>query len=267
MTYVISALGFEISPDLQEQLDVLRNERIDYIEFRGADNRWLLDFNESEIRKIGRQIQRNDLRVSSVASPVGKTSVMDAFNIADLKRSLEYASILQSPNLRIFSFFVPKGVDPNTYRDEIFGRLEDMVTVASDYPVKLCHENETGTFGETPERSLDIYGEFPSMRAVFDPANFVRSGCDPLRCLISMRDFVEYFHIKDMSIESGKYVVAGEGDAKLKQILSEMKKEERVIFLSLEPSLGDYVQGKRELTGPNRFRQHSASLRKILSEI
>src|SRR3989338_2869069 len=64
MVYTVSAFGFEIAPDLQEQLDVLRSERIDYVEFRGAYDRWLLDFNKTEIREISHLIKENGIRVS-----------------------------------------------------------------------------------------------------------------------------------------------------------------------------------------------------------
>ena len=171
--------------------------------------------------------------------------------------------------MRIFSFFTPEGVNPSSYQDIVLDRLSVISDIAQHYDaIQLCHENETGTFGDNLERLRTIYERFPGMGAVFDPANFTRSGCDPLECMVGLKDRVRYVHIKDMDKETGRYVMVGKGDARIKEVLEEIKKgDSKGYMLSLEPSLGEYTHGVRALTGPATFTEYANTLKQILREI
>jgi sugar phosphate isomerase/epimerase len=145
----------------------------------------------------------------------------------------------------------------------------------------LLHENEKGIYGDTPERCLDIYKtlDSPNVKLIFDPANFVQCKVETYPYAFNiLKDYVEYFHIKDSIMESGKVVPAGYGDGHIKEILIDAVTNDFEGFLSLEPHLGhfegfddlesEYENLKfTEKSDASKFKLAADSLRNILKEI
>ena len=154
----------------------------------------IADEASSELASIRRKIRRTSesirekldkagLGVSSIGSPIGKIDI-DKDNMADhldkLRHTIEIAKILGTNKIRMFSFFMPKDEAPEKYKDEVFARLEAMLQVAEAENIILCHENEKGIYGDTPERCLEILEKFDGrLRCVFDHANFLNVGAVP----------------------------------------------------------------------------------------
>ena len=61
------------------------------------------------------------LQVSSIGSPIGKIKITDDFapHLDRMRHAAEVAKQLNAPYLRLFSFFIPAGEDPDDYRDEV----------------------------------------------------------------------------------------------------------------------------------------------------
>ncbi len=49
---------------------------------------------------------------------------------------------METPYIRIFSFFIPNGEDPEQYQHKVFERVGKMVDYAVKHKVVLLHENE-----------------------------------------------------------------------------------------------------------------------------
>ena len=103
----------------------------------------------------------------------------------------------------------------------------------------LCHENEKRIFGENPENCVKLLREFPKLRAVFDPANFVQCGVDTLKAWEMLKEYVDYMHIKDAN-EKGKVVPAGHGIGNVPQLIKKYVAQGGDV-VTLEPHLNSFV--------------------------
>ena len=159
----------------------------------------------------------------SIGSPIGKIDIEKGdfkLHIEKFKRTIEIADALDCKNIRLFSFYIPKDADPKNYRNEVIERMGVFCDVAKGSPVVLCHENEKGIYGDNAERALEIVQQFPMIKNIFDPANFVQCGQDTLEAWAMLKDYTKYLHIKD-ALADGKVVPAGAGVGNVAQIVKE----------------------------------------------
>ena len=243
--FVLSAFADEIAPDLATQMDVLERHGIAHIEMRKVDGKGLVEDDLEGVRAIRRRLTDRGFALSAVGSPLGKIGILDDFGThLDLfKHTLEIARIMECKNIRLFSFYIPKGDDPAGHRDEVLRRLHAFIEEARGTGVILCHENEKDIYGDTAERSLDLMRSLgcASFRMVFDPANFIQCGVETYpHAFDLLEDHIEYMHIKDAVKGSGRVVPAGHGDGRLRDILSRLNGNGFEGFLSIEPHLGAF---------------------------
>ena len=238
--FVISAFADEIDPDLTVQMDVLETHGISHIEMRGVNGKGLVEYGLDEVRDIKKTLDSRGFKLSAVGSPLGKIGIKDDFapHLELFKHTLDIAEIMECRYIRIFSFFIPSGHDPADYRDEVFKRWEIFMETAVNRNVVLCHENEKEIYGDTPERCLDLSETINSsqFKAVFDPANYIQCGVETYpHAFAMMEPHIEYMHIKDALLESGRVVPSGHGDGNIKKILSSLYTKGYDNFLTLEP--------------------------------
>ena len=70
--WTLSGFADEISPDLDEQLAVVTDLGLKYIEFRSAWDVNVLDLGEEQLRRAKGALTASGVRVSSVGSPIGR---------------------------------------------------------------------------------------------------------------------------------------------------------------------------------------------------
>lgn len=144
----------------------------------------------------------------------------------------------------MFSFYIPEGENPEDYRDEVIRRLEAFMDETEGTGITLLHENEKDIYGDTPERCLDIIESIDRkcFKAIFDPANFIQIDAETYPLAFDlMKEHVLYMHIKDARYSDHQVVPAGQGDGKIKEILTELRDRGFKGFLSLEPHLANFV--------------------------
>ena len=129
----------------------------------------------------------------------------------------------------MFSFF-------NAYnqKNKVFDYLNQMVEIAKNYNVTLCHENEKEVYGDTAERVLELIENCKGLKFIYDPVNYIAVGEDAKKTLEIFYDKTEYFHIKDMIAKSGEHVPAGLGDGKIADLIGKITTDK---VLTLEPHL------------------------------
>ncbi len=280
--FILSAFADEIDPNLQTQMDELDKYDIKHIEIRGVNGKNITQHTLDEVREIKKQLDAREFKISAVGSPIGKISITDDFapHLDLFKHTIEIAKILETRYIRMFSFFIPEGQNPDTYRNEVMKRLAELARVAKDSDIVLLHENEKGIYGDTPERCLEILKTMGSdhFKATFDPANFVQCNVEPFpHAYELLKDYIEYVHIKDAIFGEPNPVPAGKGDGRIAEFLAALYNRGFEGFLSLEPHLGAF-QGLAELEkdpklkempegGPRLFAIAENALRKIISEI
>jgi sugar phosphate isomerase/epimerase len=170
----------------------------------------------------------------------------------------------------MFSFF-----NAYTQADKVKTYLKEMVAIASEEGVWLYHENEKDIYGDTLARVNEILAEVEGLRAVYDPANFLQVGEKADDTLDALVDKVGYFHIKDVIVETGQIVPAGEGDGKIDEMLARI---DRDTVVTLEPHLAifdryatiDNTEMKHKFTyasANEAFDSAVTALKKLLNEV
>jgi sugar phosphate isomerase/epimerase len=268
--WTLSALADEIDADLDVQLDTLDALAIRHLELRGVWGKNVLALTDEELRRIKTRLAERGVEVSSIASPIGKSRIGDDFGpeLDRFRRALAIAETLEAPFVRIFSFFMPPGDDPRIHRAAVLERLAHLVRIAAGTGLTLVHENERDIYGDTPDRCHDLLTaiDSPTLRMVWDPANFVQVGVRPqTEGYALLRPFVAYVHVKDAILGTKAVVPAGEGDGELRETLAALRDDGFDGFFALEPHLtsGGPYGG---FTGPALFGTATDAFKRLLND-
>ena len=247
---ILSAFADEYSKDIDTQIAMLREQGVPYLEprFIGDQNISALTAEEAKVLKE----KLGDIRVSSIGSPLGKINLADDYeaHLEVAKRVFETACILETSNVRMFSFYLHDGKSKAECRAEVIEKLGRMIDLAKTYGISLCHENEAEIYGESPEHCLDLLDTFKGdLKCVFDMGNFVLGGYKPYPdAYDKLKNYIQYFHIKDALYE-GAVVPPGCGAGTIKEILDSYLKEfDRDVIVTLEPHLQTF-SGLNALVG------------------
>lgn len=276
---VLTGFADEIAASLDTQMQVLEKLHMNHIEMRGVDGRNFVEYSEAEAREIRKRLEDRGFALSAVGSPIGKIGITDDFasHMELFKHTVELAHIMNTPNIRMFSFYVPRE-NAASYKEQVMERLGQFVDYAAVSGVVLLHENEKGIYGEMAEGCLDILKQFAGehFKAVFDFANFVQAGQDTLEAYELLKPYISYIHVKDALLKDGSVVPAGYGDGNVKEILRQLKADGYRGYLSLEPHLSEFTgfsslekDGKigKKLSGEEAFTLAHDALVKILETI
>lgn len=249
--FILSAFADEIDPSLKKQMEVLKLHNINYIELRKIDKKNISLFTIEEAKDIKKQLDAEGFRISAIGSPIGKIKITDEFapHLEKFKHVIELAKIFETKYIRMFSFHIPEGENPEDYREEVINRWEQFLEIAIKENVILLHENEKKIYGDVKERCKVILDSMnsESVQAIFDPANFIQVGEDTSAAFDLLQEKVVYLHIKDAKAD-GQVVPAGYGVGNLESILRQLHQNGYEGFLSLEPHLADF-DGFAELEG------------------
>jgi sugar phosphate isomerase/epimerase len=267
--WTLSGFVDEISDDFTEQCQVASGLGLRYVEVRSAWGTNILDLDDSQLAAVRETLDGYGLKVSSIGSPIGKISIDDEFppHLERMHHALEVAETLQAPYIRLFSFFIPEGTDPDSRREEVLSRMSALAEAAADSDVILVHENEKEIYGDIPRRCLDIVTSVssPKLQLAWDPANFVQVGVRPFSEGYAMlRPHVGYIQIKDALLVDGTVVVAGAGDGEVPETVRALRADGFDGFFSLEPHLGEFT-AFGALSGPELFTQSWKAFTDILT--
>jgi sugar phosphate isomerase/epimerase len=238
----LSGFGDEVDPDPAVQAAVLLALGASHIEVRSA---WGVNVSAFEVEQaagLKEILDGKGLKVSAVASPIGKVSVTlpVEHEVQRLRQIISVAKILDTKYIRIFSFYPAEGQSQDEVREDVILRMRALATEAAKAGVVLLHENEKGIYGDTPERVLDLMTSVnsPALRVAWDNANFVQVGVKPYtEGYALLRPYLEYFQVKDALMATGEVVPAGQGDGELDATIAALKADGYTGFASLEPHL------------------------------
>lgn len=270
----LSAFADEVTDSFLEQVKYLASEHVGYIEPRFIDKKNIMDLTKNELNEVKKMIQDHGLKVSAIGSPIGKVKLDESFepHLDKFKHAVDLATFLETPFIRMFSYYAPEGKNIDDYRDQVMERMAAKVEVLSDVNVTMVHENEANIYGHTAENCVDIVKTInsPKLRLVYDPANFVwgEKKLDNVEsCWPIMKPYVVHIHIKDWKL-SAKDVgsIPGEGDGQIKELLAELAAMNYDDCLTMEPHLqsGGQFGGS---TGPELFSKAIAAVRELSAEV
>ena len=263
-----SGFADEIAAEAQTQIATLQETGVGHLELRGVEGKGVLDLTAAEVASFKGQLAEAGIGVSAIGSPIGKVQIRADLeeHFARFEIALQRAKEFAAPYVRVFSFY-HEGEEAAACRDEVLAFFRRMVARAAAEDLVLLHENESGIFGDMPERCADLLQSIdsPHLRGAFDPANFITCGADPLKeGWPLLREYTDYFHIKDKVAATGRVVPAGCGDGGVPEILAQAVESDFAGFLSIEPHLkaDDPDYGG---SGPERFAHAVEGLRRVLA--
>ena len=268
--WTLSGFADEISPDLDEQVALVTRLGLRYVELRSAWDVNVLDLDGDQLCRVKTTLDGAGLGVSSIGSPIGKIAITDdnAPHLERMRHAADVAKLFGAPYIRMFSYFMPAGADPDGYRDEVISRIADLAAIAEDAGVTLIHENEKEIFGDIPRRCLDIVQSVnsPALALTWDNANFVQCGVRPFaEAYPLLAQHVAYLQVKDALAADGTVVPAGEGDGEFRQTMRAFAAAGFDGFVSLEPHLG-YGHSLGGFSGPENWTRAFRAFTAILDE-
>lgn len=244
--FILSAFADEAAESLEGQILALAENGIEYIEPRFIDKKGIITLSDEHLFAVRERLDSAGIRVGSVGSPIGKFDIFEEFDVQleKYERALRACEILGANKMRIFSFYIPRE-NRSDYLPEVARRLNVMAELASARQIVLCHENEEKIYGESPEDVCEILLAVPSLRGIFDPANYAVCGYDPMAGLSVTLEKLAYVHVKDGKMkgspgtENGMIILpAGRGDGRIAEALEIINRHtDKTVMLTLEPHL------------------------------
>lgn len=164
--------------------------------------------------------------------------------ISQLKEDIQVAGILGVENIRLVSGQWFPGVTRKEGLKRTLNGLEEASVEASKCGVELVYENHSqpanwdySDFSFYPENFLEIYEHLrnTNIKILFDTANPIAYGTDPLPLLKKVFDKVSCIHIADSSVR-GKLVpsVIGDGLVPFDEIFAYLNENNYSGWLSIE---------------------------------
>ncbi|QGK70169.1 TIM barrel protein [Allosaccharopolyspora coralli] len=257
--WTLSGFSDEISPDLDEQAALVEKLGMSSVEFRSAWETTVLDLDAEQLSRAKEILDAHGLAVSSIGSPIGKIFVDEDFavHLDRARHAVDVAHHFGAPYIRVFSFFIRPGDDPDDHRDEVLRRMRAVADVAEEGGVILLHENEKEIYGDVPRRCVDILDSVgsPNLRAAWDAANFVQVGVRPFtEGYASIRPHLEYVQIKDAHLADGEVCAAGRGDGEIAETVRALHRDGFDGYFSLEPHLSK-AHSLGGFSGPDLFTE------------
>jgi sugar phosphate isomerase/epimerase len=272
--FTLSAFADEIDPDPHKQIDILKQCGIRHIELRSIIKTNVLDLTDLQVSELKSLLDKNGFCLSAIGSPIGKVKIDEPFapHLERFKRAIHLCRVFDTPNIRVFSYYLTEGGDWDDWRREVLDRMWQKCALAAKANVRLVHENEHRIYGDSPERVKDLMETVreqlsppATFGAVYDPANYVFCGYDPWQGWQMTKEFTVHFHIKDWVKGEAHGRVAGEGHGRVAEVMADAVKRKYEGFATLEPHLlgGGPTGG---VTGPELFPKAAAAFKKILDQ-
>jgi sugar phosphate isomerase/epimerase len=272
--FTLSAFADEIDPDPQKQIDVLKSCGVRHIEFRSILKTNVLDLTDLQIAEFKALLEKHGFKLSAIGSPIGKIKIDAPFepHLTRFKRAIELCKVFGTPNIRVFSYYKADTGDWDDWRRDVLDRMWQKTKLAEEAGVRLLHENEHGIYGDSPERVRDLLQtvteqvDAAHFAGVYDPANYVFCGYDPMQGWELTRDFTVHFHIKDWTAGEKHGRIAGEGQGRIEAVMTDAVRRGYNGFATMEPHLlgGGPTGG---VTGPDLFPKAVAGYRRILDKV
>ncbi len=196
-------------------------------------------------------------------------------DIEEFKRACPRMQLLGCKYIRTMSYS-NAGWPEDEWRIEAVKRLSQLAALAEDAGVVLVLENCAGWTGQGPEQTIEVFESVgsESFKLLWDTANPVIANHNPWHFYTEVREHIACVHVKDVERASGRkirYTFPGEGDAMIKDVLSDLKSRGYNGGVSIEPHLGGIIpEGDKtcpEGDGYNQYLKYGKSLMELVDEI
>jgi sugar phosphate isomerase/epimerase len=216
----LAVINDELGQDFGRACEVIAREfGLEWIEIRGMWNKNILHLDASEIAEARRILEKYNLRVTDIASPLFKVDWPGApkskfsptgtqFN-ADftydqqgevLERSLALAKAFRTDRVRCFDFW--RLDDPAPYRAAINSKLREAANTAAKQEIVLILENEFACNTATGAEAAQVLAAVASSSLMlnWDPGNAAARGETPYPAGYNLlpKSRIGHCHCKDI---------------------------------------------------------------------
>lgn len=184
----LGVLTDEVSAQLTEALDWIKEQQLAHVEIRMVDGQNIMSLSDEQVQQVKEEVSKRGLFISAIASPVFKCALDPARPVASgdtfgqaeesvdahfekLQRAFEICKILGTNQIRIFSFW--REVSPEQHEQEIVGHLRTAAELAKGQGIILLLENEpscNGGFAAEVARLTQLVAS-PNLKVLWDPGN------------------------------------------------------------------------------------------------
>jgi len=222
----VAVINDEISQDFGHVCEVAAREfGMHWIELRGMWKKNIVSLDEKEITEARRILEKNQLKVTDIASPLfkvdwpgapkSKFSEDKSFNAAFdwkqqdgvLERAIAMAKAFQTERVRCFDFW--RLEDQSPYRSAMNDKLREAAEKCAKSGLTLVLENEPACNTATGAEAAKVLTavQHPSFMLNWDPGNAAASGEVPYPDGYKLlpKDRIAHCHCKDVVKKGAKY--------------------------------------------------------------
>lgn len=263
---ILTGIADEAATDLPTQLKIHQELGWQEIELRQIDKKNVtFELTETEFDRAVDQIQEAGLTVTAFASAIGNWSRPISGNfekdVEELKTAIPRMQKLGVQYIRTMSW-TGEGVAEADWKKECLRRYQELVKMAEDGGIILCHENCSGWAGLSAENSVELFETVGSdhLAALFDIGNTISHGLHTLDYYHEVKPFIRYVHVKDassktMDEERTQFCLPGKGDAQLQAVLTDLLRSGYDGVISIEPHIASIIHLDGQETDPDYMKQ------------
>lgn len=245
LAVTLAGIGDEAAPDLEGQIQTLRQLGWRGLEIRTIEGVALADLDSVAFAAASRRIAEEDVQVVTLASRIGGWArpVRGPFarDLEELRILAERAHSLGCTFIRIMSY-PNDGLDDTAWEGKAMTRIAALTALAETLDVTLLHENCSGWASRGASETLAMLREVASdhLALLFDIGNVCVAGQDPVSFLARVLPHVRHVHVKDV-IRGGDRGVSftwpGEGEARLAECIGLLDAAGYAGAVAMEPHL------------------------------
>lgn len=215
---MISVINDEVSSNIDSLIKILEETKMEYVELRKIDDKYLFEMDNGELRLISKKFELDDIKISLIDSPIGKNKYSYDKEDKLFVKYINICKIFKCNYLRIFTDV---------------SNIEKYNNIARDNNIILLIENEKGTKGESYIYLKELMNKkYTNIKILYDAENYYSSGINYMDALNILKEDILYIHLRD--IKDGKYVNLYDGEIDIDKILNNVSNN---IFVSLETHL------------------------------
>jgi sugar phosphate isomerase/epimerase len=222
----VSVINDEISQDFAHACEVAsRDFGMHWIELRSMWNKNIVALDEKEIAETNRLLDKYELKVTDIASPLFKVDWPGApkskysesksfsadYNISQqdevLERAIAMAKAFKTDRIRCFDFW--RLEDQAPYREAMNQKLRDAAAKVAKQRMILVLENEPACNTATAHEAVKVLSavQAPSFMLNWDPGNAAASGEIPYPDGYNLlpKDRIGHCHCKDVVKKGAKF--------------------------------------------------------------
>ena len=246
----LTGFADEVSSNIEDQIRVTKELGWNAIEARSIGESNIHDISDADFENVCKALLDNGIHINCFGSTIANWSkkISDPFEISlqEVERTISRMQRLNVKLVRIMSYSRCTGSEQ--YAEERFRRLKVICDKFLEAGITPLHENCMNYGGMSWMHTLELIDNISELRLVFDTGNPVISKDysktedrkqDSLEFFKKIHEHVEHIHIKDVFLDGDKecFVFPGEGDAKIVDILKELKHMNYNGGISIEPHM------------------------------